>query len=324
MKNLRVLITGGLGFIGSNLAQRCVQLGAKVTIYDCLDPRSGGNMHNVHGFEDSVEVVLNDIRNFEGVSASIRHQDILFNCAAYTSHPNSMKEPLIDIDVNCKGVINLLEAARRFNRDLKIVHVGTSSQIGRMRLTSVDENHPEFPLDIYSANKSASEKYVLIYSQAYKIPATVLRFANVFGPRSNIRSPEFGFMNYFTGLALRGKEITVFGKGSQLRTITYVDDCVEALILAAQRRGTDGEVYFATANRQYSVAEIAQQIVTVIGGRLRFVDWPKDREVIEIGDAVVLSTKIEKATGWKAKVDLPSGLAKTREYFTPVLAHYLD
>src|SRR5436309_14564493 len=163
LKGRRVMITGGLGFIGSHLAHRCLELGAEVTIYDCLDPRSGGNMYNVHAIEDSLNIVLNDIRNFEGVSAAIRNQHVLFNCAAYTSHPNSMKEPLIDIDVNCKGVINLLEAARRFNPEAKIVHIGTSTQIGKMRREPIDEDHPEYPVDIYSANKSASEKYVLIY-----------------------------------------------------------------------------------------------------------------------------------------------------------------
>src|SRR5262245_10623546 len=149
MRGKRVLITGGLGFIGSTLALHCLRQGADVTIYDCLDPKSGGNMHNVHGFESDVRIVLNDIRNFEGVSSVIREQDVVFNAAAYTSHPNSMKEPLVDIEVNCKGVINLLEAARRFNRDVKLVHVGTSTQIGRMLQRPIDELHPEFPVDIY-------------------------------------------------------------------------------------------------------------------------------------------------------------------------------
>src|SRR5688572_3437312 len=212
MKGQRVLITGGLGFIGSNLAHQCLELGAEVTIYDCLDPRSGGHMYHVHDIKNSVRVILNDIRNFEGICSGILNQDVIFNCAAYTSHPNSMREPLIDIDVNCKGVINLLEAARRFNQDAKLVHVGTSTQIGLMQINPVDESHPEFPVDIYSANKSASEKYVLIYGKAYNMRMTVVRLANVYGPRSNIKSPDFGFMNYFIGLALQDKELTIFGK----------------------------------------------------------------------------------------------------------------
>ncbi len=323
LKGKRILITGGLGFIGSNLAHRCVDAGAKVTIYDCLDPRSGGNMFNVKDIEKSIRLELNDIRNFEGLSACIRNQDVIFNCAAYTSHPQSMKEPFIDIDVNCKGAINLLEAARRFNPEAKIVHIGTSTQVGRMHKSPVDEWHSEYPLDIYSANKSASEKYFLIYGSAYKMRTTVVRLANNFGPRSNIRTPDFGFMNYFIGLALKGKEMQVFGKGQQLRTVGFVGDSVNALVLAAQRPESDGQTYFAVGDKQYTVAEIAQAIAKNVGGKVRFVEWPKDRAVIEIGDAVITNQKIKKELGWKPDVSLADGLKKTRAYFKDSLDRYL-
>ncbi len=323
LQGKRVLITGGLGFIGSNLAVRCLELGASVTIYDMLDPRSGGNMENVRPIEKDVRIELNDIRNFEGVSAVIRGHDLLFSCAAFTSHPNSMKEPVIDIDVNCKGIINLLEAIRRFNPECKLVQVGTSTQVGRMVTSPIDENHPEFPVDIYSANKTASEKYVLIYGSAYGLDTTVVRLANVFGPRSNIKSPDFGFMNYFIGLGLQGKEITVFGEGKQLRTITYVSDVVEALVMAAVSEKSRGQVFFAVGEGQYDVSQIASAIVSVIGGRVRFVEWPRDREAIEIGDAVISNRKIASTLGWHATVDLEAGLARTREYFQDKLKPYL-
>ncbi len=323
LRGKSVLVTGGLGFIGSNVVRRCLDLGAKVTVYDCLDPRSGGNLYNLQDIEDSVEVVVNDLRNFEGLSTHVRRKHVVFNCAAYTSHPQSMKEPLIDIDVNCKGVINLLEAARRFNPEVKVVHVGTSTQIGRMVKGEVDELHPEFPVDIYSANKAASEKYVLVYSGAYGMHTCVIRLANVFGPRSNIRSPDFGFMNFFIGLALQGKEIQVFGDGAQIRTVTYIDDCVDALIRAATHPASDGEVFFATSDRRYSVKEIAESIVRQIGGTLRFVPWPKERAAIEIGDAVIVSRKIRDRLGWKAQTDLAGGLAPTADYFKPCLQKYL-
>lgn len=323
MQGQRVLVTGGLGFIGSNLAYQCLRLGAKVTVYDCLDPKSGGNMFNVKEFEDSFEIILNDIRNFEGLSACIRNQDLVFNCAAFTSHPNSMKEPVIDIEVNCRGVINLLETARRFNPEAKIVHIGTSTQIGRMHFNPVTELHPEFPMDIYSANKSASEKYILIYGSAYKMSTTVVRFANVFGPRSNIKSPDFGFMNYFIGLALQDKDLTVFGEGAQLRNISYVEDCVDALIMAAGSEASNGQVLFAVGDRQYSVREIAQAITDNIGGRVRTVEWPKDREVIDIGDAVISNEKIKAVLQWAPQHSLSGGLMKTAEYFRPCLSKYL-
>jgi UDP-glucose 4-epimerase len=323
MKGMRVLVTGGLGFIGSNLAIRCMELGAEVTIYDCLDPKSGGNMYNIAPIESSARIILNDIRNFEGISACIRGHQLLFNCAAFTSHPNSMREPIVDIEVNCKGVINILEAVRRFNPDCRIVHVGTSTQIGRMVHSPVDENHPEFPVDIYSANKTAGEKYVLIYGNAYGMNTTVVRLANVYGPRSNIKSPDFGFMNYFIGLALQKKEISVFGEGKQLRTITFVDDVVEALATAGINDKSRGQVFFAVGDRQHNVAEIATAIASVIGGRVRFIEWPRDREVIEIGDAIIANRKIRETLGWSAIVDLETGLAKTRDYFSEKLATYL-
>jgi UDP-glucose 4-epimerase len=323
LRGKRVLVTGGLGFIGSNLARRCVALGAHVTVYDCLDPRSGGNMYNVLDVESDLEIVLNDLRNFEGLSAAVRKQDVLFNCAAYTSHPNSMTDPIVDIEVNCKGVVHLLEAAKRFSPEAKIVHVGTSTQIGRMQHSPVDESHPEFPLDIYSANKTASEKYVLIYGSFYGLRTSVIRLANVFGPRSNIRTPDFGFMNYFIGLGLQGKELTVFGDGTQLRNVSYVDDCVEALIRAGESDGANGQVFFASADRQHSVLEIATAIVTHVGGSLRTVEWPKSRSALEIGDAVINNSKIKALLQWQPRYGLDEGLKKTAAYFRPVLAKYL-
>jgi UDP-glucose 4-epimerase len=315
-------VTGGLGFIGSNLAMGCLEQGAEVTIYDCLDPRSGGNMYNIAPFERDVRVVLNDIRSFEGVSAVIRGHDVVFNCAAFTSHPNSMKEPLVDIEVNCMGVINILEAIRRFNPSCRMIQIGTSTQIGRMIHSPVDEIHPEFPVDIYSANKSASEKYVLIYGSAYGMDTSVVRLANVYGPRSNIKNPDFGFMNYFIGLGLQGKEMSVFGEGKQLRTITFVRDVIDALLAVADSDSSRGQVYFAVSDRQYSVNEIATAIVDVIGGRLRYIEWPRDREAIEIGDAVISNRKIREAFDWSAKFDLREGLQLTREYFADKLREY--
>lgn len=323
MKGKKVFITGGLGFIGSNVAHRCLELGAEVTVYDCLDPRSGGNMYNLHGIEDSVRIVVNDIRSMEGLGSCIRGQEILINCAAYTSHPNSMKEPIIDMDVNCKGTISLLESVRRFNPEIKFVHVGTSTQIGKMSYSPVDEKHPEFPMDIYSANKTASEKYALIYGSAYKMRTTVIRLANVFGPRSNIKTSDFGFMNYFIGLALQGKALTVYGEGAQLRNVAFVQDCVEALLAAAANPASDGEVFFAVGDKQYSVAEIARGIAENVGGKVQFVDWPKERQVIDIGDAVISNKKIKKTLGWSPKVEMAGGLVRTREYFAPVLQKYL-
>ena len=320
----KILITGGLGFIGSNLAKRCIDLGAKVTIFDCLDPRSGGSLYNVHDFKNSVELCFKDILNFDQISEHIVNKDIIFNCAASTSHSFSMKEPWLDMDVNSRGVINLLESVRRFNRDVRFIHIGTTTQLGPLQYEPADEKHPEFPTDIYSANKSVSEKYVLIYSKSYQINASVLRLSNVFGPRASIHSPEFTFNNYFIGLALQNKKISLFGTGDQKRNVIFVDDAVSALIQASQEDNLKGEVLFAVGDSHYSVGQIAENTVKYIGsGSVTYVDWPKDRKLIEVGDAIISNKKIKKMINWKPKCSLKEGFLKTKNYFGSCLQEYL-
>ncbi len=324
LKGQKILITGGLGFIGSNLAHKCLRLGAEVTIYDCLDPHSGGNLYNIHDIQDSIELCYQDILNFDQLSQYVTNKDIIFNCAASTSHPFSMREPWIDLDVNSRGVINLLEAIRRFNRNVRFIHLGTSTQLGKLQYQPADEKHPEFPTDIYSANKSVSEKYVLIYANAYEIQATVVRLSNVFGPRATIHSPEFTFNNYFIGLALQNKDITVFGQGDQKRNVIYIDDVVEALILTSQTKGIGAETLFAVGDHHYSVAEIAQETVKHLGsGNVKFVEWPKDRKSVEIGDAIISNQKIKKLLKWVPRCDLKDGLIKTKKYYKNCLDKYL-
>jgi len=309
---------------GSNLAHKCVELGAEVTIYDCLDPRSGGNLYNVHDIEDSIELCYQDILNFDQLSQHIPDKDIIFNCAASTSHPFSMKEPWIDLDVNSRGVINLLETIRRFNRTATFIHLGTTTQLGKLHYEPADEKHSEFPSDIYSANKSVSEKYVLIYANAYQMCCTVIRLSNVFGPRASIHSPEFTFNNYFVGLALQGKDVTVYGDGGQMRNVIYVDDAVSALIPASLAEGICGETFFVAGDHHYSVAEIAQATVKHIGsGKVRFIEWPKGRKAVDVGDAIISNEKIKKVLDWTPQYNLEDGLIKTREYYEKCLDKYL-
>lgn len=323
MKQRNVLILGGLGFIGSNLAHRCLELGAEVTIYDNMDPHSGGNLYNVWDIKDSVQMFYYDILNFDQLSQALLGKDIVFNCAASTSHPFSMKEPWIDLDVNSRGVINILEAIRRFNREVKFVHIGTSTQLGKLQYSPADENHPEFPTDIYSANKMVSEKYAHIYALAYNLNATIIRLSNVFGPRASIHSSEFTFNNYFVGLALQGKPITVFNPGNQLRNVIYVEDVVDALILASLTDKTNKQTFFAVGNDHYSVRKIAELTVRCIGGTINLIDWPKERKAIEIGDAVISNKMIREALNWSPKISLEVGLTKTRDYYSTCLEHYL-
>jgi len=320
----KILIIGGLGFIGSNLAHKCLELGAEVTIYDNLAPNAGGNQYNIHAIRKSVMVHEGDICDFDRISQQVVEKDVIFNCAASISHPFSMREPWIDLDVNGRGVINLLEALRRFNSGAKFIHLGTTTQLGRLEYSPADEKHPEFPTDIYSANKSVSEKYVLIYANAYGMRAAVIRLPNVFGPRASIHSSEFTFNNYFIGLALQNRDITVFGKGDQLRNIIYVDDVVEALILASQSEEINGNTLFAAGDEHYSVAQIAEITARCMGaGKVKFIEWPRERKTIDIGDAVISNRKIKKALSWAPRYELESGLAMTKAYYERCLDKYL-
>lgn len=324
LKDKKVIITGGLGFIGSNLAHKCLELGAKVTVYDCLDPNSGGNIFNVKDIKDDIEIVFKDILDFDEISNALTGKDIIFNCSASTSHPFSMREPMIDLDVNGRGVLSILEAARRFNKDMKFVHIGTSTQLGSLHYRPADEHHPEFPTDIYSANKSVSEKYVLIYGKAYGMPVTVVRLPNVFGPKASIHSPEFTFVNYFVGLALQDKCITVYGDGKQLRNVLYVDDAVSALVTASATSLSDNEIFFAVGDEHISVIDIAKQIAESFGrGSAKSIPWPSERKAIEIGDAVLSNKKIKEILGWRPETSFSDGLRITKQYFDKCLKEYI-
>ena len=324
LRNKKILITGGLGFIGSNLVRRCLEAGGNVTVFDNLDPHSGGNLFNLNDVCDNVSLGFHDILNFDRLIEHVVGKDYIFNCAASTSHPFSMREPWLDMDVNSRGVINLLEAIRRFNPEVKFVHIGTSTQLGKLQYQPADENHPEFPLDIYSANKSVSEKYVLIYAHAYQLQASVVRLSNVYGPRASIHSQEFTFNNYFIGQALQGRPISIFGDGAQKRNLIYIDDAVNALMSVSINDQTDGEIYFAVGDEHFSISHIAQTIVDVIGrGSVSYVPWPTDRKATEVGDAILSNAKIKKTLGWQPHESFYTGMEKTRDYYLACLERYL-
>jgi UDP-glucose 4-epimerase len=309
------VVTGGLGFIGSNLVHALVGAAHQVTIVDSLDPRSGGDIANVAGLEGRVKVVAADICHFETMAREVGTADVVYHCAAHTSHPYSMRDPQRDIEVNCIGTINVLEAVRRFRPQAAVVYVGTSTQIGPMTVQPVTETHPVAPVDIYSANKSAAEYYCRIYASAYGLNINTVRLPNVYGPRANIASPDFGFINYFIGRALRGESLTVFGAGGQLRSVLYVDDAVQALVAAAGA-GAGGQIWFAAGAEPFSVLQLAECIVAAAGtGRVVQVEWPESRKRIDVGDIVIDSSRIRADLGWQPQVDLTEGLRRTMAHF---------
>ena len=324
LQGKKILITGGLGFIGSNLAHKCVSLGAEVSIIDCLDPHSGGALFNIADIRDRITLSTSNLLDFDQLTAIILDKDIVINCAASTSHSFSMREPWLDQDANSKVMINILEALRRFNPSARFIHLGTTTQLGKLQYYPADEKHPEFPTDIYSANKSVSEKYALIYANAHNLKTTVLRLSNVFGPRSSINSSEFTFNNYFIGLALQNKTITVFGEGKQKRNIIFVDDAVNAIIITSQADQTIGEVYFVAGDKHYSVAEIAQKTVEKIGsGTFQSISWPVGRQKVDVGDAIISNAKFKQAVAWQTVDDLKSGLTKTKNFYQYCLDKYI-
>jgi len=268
-------------------------------------------------------VVIGDVNNYSELENLIKKKDIIINCAASTSHPYSMKEPWLNLSVNSRGVINILEAIKNYNPKVSFVQVGTTTQLGALHYEPANEFHPEFPQDIYSANKSVAEKYVLLYSNAYNLKATVIRLPNVYGPRAAIHSPEFTFNNSFIGLALQNKPITIYKPGDQLRNILFVDDATEALLLAANSENSTGHVFFAVGDNHYSVLEIAEKTCEVFGGSLKIVDWPKDRKSIEIGDAIISNKKIKENLNWKPIVGFENGLFKTKDYYINCLKKYI-
>jgi UDP-glucose 4-epimerase len=295
----------------------------RVTIYDNLDTNSGGNLFNIEPFRNDVELIIGDVINYQHIVQVVMNKQMVINCAASTSHPYSMREPWVNLDVNSRGVINLLEAVRLVNSNASFVHLGTTSQLGSLRYQPADENHPEFPMDMYSANKMAAEKYVLLYAKTYDLKGSVIRLPNVFGPRAAIHSPEFTFNNYFIGRALQGKSITVYQPGSQLRNVLYIDDAVAALLTAAMTDQSAGETFFAVSDDHISVMDIAEKTCQVLGGSIELIDWPKERRSIEIGDAVISNKKIREILGWNPKVKLMEGLAQTGEYYSTCLERYI-
>lgn len=310
---MKILIIGGAGFLGANLVRRCLQEpGNQITVLDSLETRLRATTDNLREVWHKIRFVRGSMCDEPLIADVIQGQDIIFNCAAQTSHPLSLQEPLFDTEINCLGNIKILEAIRLLNKDAIVVYTSSSTVIGKAVGDIVDETHGEKPLDIYSANKGVAEKYYRIYNRVHDVKTMVLRFANLYGPYGK-GYPEFGFVNYFIHLAWTGQEIKIYGAGEQTRNVMYVEDATDILLKAAQDERVIGETYFAAHDEHLSVIEIARQIVkTMERGIVNHIEWPDERQRIEVDKVQISSARLRTITGWQPRYSFEEGLAKTK------------
>ena len=310
---MNILIIGGAGFLGSNLVRRCLlDAENRVTVLDNLHPELRSTAENLRDVRDRIRFVEGGLADGALLSGLVSDQHVIFNCAAQSSHLLSLSDPLLDAEINCLGSLRLLEAIRHGNRDALVVYTSSSTVIGKATTGVVDEDHPEHPLDIYSANKGVAEKYYRIYHRVHGVKTVVLRFPNLYGPYGKPH-PEFGFINHFIHLAWAGRDLPVFGPGDQVRSVLYAGDAAEILYLAAREGRLIGETFFAAHDEHLSVREIAQGIVRVMGrGRVVHRGWPPERVAIEIDRVRISSARLRAITGWRPRHSFEQGMEKTR------------
>ncbi len=320
----RVLITGGLGFIGSNLARKLVDLGSQVVLVDSLVPEYGGSLHNVAGIDTAVRINISDVRDEHSLQVVLRDQDVVFNLAGQTSHLDSMTDPYTDLEINCRSQLSILEACRRHNPEAKIVFASTRQIYGKPRYLPVDEAHPIEPVDVNGINKTAGEWYHRLYGDVYGLRVTALRLTNTYGPRMRVKDARQTFLGYWLRMVVEGSEFVVFGDGSQLRDFNFVDDVVDAFLVAAADEGANGRVYNLGGEPAVSLAALAELLVSVAGsGTFRIVPFPPDRKAIDIGDYFADASRIRSELGWMPKIDLEEGLSRSVAFFREHIDRYV-
>jgi len=319
----RVLITGGLGFLGSNLAIRLVELGASVAIIDGLLKGLGGNWYNIEPVRDRVEVTVAPLGDQRAARGCVEGQEIIFNIAMQSSHLASMERPLYDVETNVVSQVRFLEVLRSCNPEVRVVYVGSRAQFGKVDRLPITEKTLPNPRDVYAVSKQAVEWYHFQYASICGLRVSSLRLGNAYGPRHQMRHAQYGAQNYILRLALEGEEIQVYGEGGQLREMLYVDDAVEALLRLGATDQAVGEVYCIGALERISFLDLVKAIIKACGsGSYRHVPWPRNRESIEVGDVVTDDTKLRTHTGWEPKIPLEEGLRRTVDFYRAHRRHY--
>jgi UDP-glucose 4-epimerase len=319
----RVLITGGLGFIGSHLARRLVDEGAHVTLVDSLIPEYGGNLFNVSEFADKVQTNISDVRDEHGLRFLIKDKDLLFNLAGQTGHMDSMADPETDLEINCRAQLAILETCRKSNPDIKIVFASTRQIYGRPEYLPVDEKHLVRPVDVNGINKAAGEAYHILYNNVYGIRACALRLTNTYGPHMRVVDARQTFLGIWVRKLIQNEPFEVW-EGAQLRDFTYVDDAVQAFMTAAEDDAANGRIFNLGGLEIISLHDLAKLLVKVNGGgTFETRSFPQDRKRIDIGDYYADFSAIREATGWQPKVPLEVGLARTLEFYREHLDRYV-
>lgn len=321
----KILITGGLGFIGSNLARALVGQGADVTLADSLIPQYGGNPFNIEDIREQVSVNVCDVRDPFATAYLLQGKDYLFNLAGQTSHLDSMADPQTDLDINATAQLSILEACRKVNPEIKIVFASTRQLYGKPDYLPVDEKHPIRPVDVNGINKLAGEWYHLLYNNIYGIRACALRLTNTYGPGMRVRDARQTFLGIWVRLLIEGKPIKVFGDGLQLRDFNYVDDCVEALLLAGTSDEANGKVYNLGSSEVIGLKALAEMMIQLgYGGTFELIPFPPERKAIDIGDYYSDFSLIKSELGWQPKVGLLEGLKQTMAYYQAHHRNYWD
>jgi UDP-glucose 4-epimerase len=324
ISNKKILITGGLGFIGSNLARRLVEHENTITVVDSLIPEYGGNLRNVHNIQDKITVSLSDVRDVEAINHLIKGHDYLFNLAGQTSHLDSMHDPITDLDINAKAQLSILEACRKYNPDIRIVFASTRQIYGKPIYLPVDEKHPRHPVDVNGINKIAGEQYHILYQEVYGIASSVLRLTNTYGPRMRIRDARQTFLGIWIRNLLQGKPIQVFGNGKQRRDYNYVEDVLDALLIAATEKNAVGKVYNLGAPDPLSLEDTAKIMCQKSeGDDYQMIPFPEDRKAIDVGDFICDYSAFRDQFGWEPKVSFEEGIQRSLEYFQEEIEHYI-
>ncbi|MEK0081916.1 NAD-dependent epimerase/dehydratase family protein [Benzoatithermus flavus] len=318
----RVLVTGGAGFLGSNLAHALARRGAVLTLVDSFEPDGGANAANLEGIEGEICLVRGDLRTLENLAELLDGQEFLFNLAGLTSHKGSMEDPFRDFSVNAAAQLRLLEALRHGGMRPRVVHASTRQFYGRPRWLPVDESHPLDPPDVNGIAKLAGERLWLLYGRVYGLEVTALRLTNCYGPRVRIKDARQNFIGLWIRRILEGEPIEVWG-GDQLRDLTYADDVVAAMIAAAESPATVGRPFNVGGFPAVSLRQLAERLIAAHGGGCYVVkEFPEAQRAIDIGSFEADDRAFRAATGWVPKVPLAEGLARTLAYFRPRLADY--